>query len=58
MMGMKCIKQDFVDKRYDRMTLDRGNKGESVILWFDTYLGQRNLSPVFEGIRKGTTSSR
>lgn len=58
MMGMKCIKQDFVDKRYDRMTLDRGNKGESVILWFDTYLAQRNLSPVFEGIRKGTTSSR
>ena len=43
MMGLKLVKQDFVEKRYDCMTLDRGNKGETVTLWFDAYLSYNNF---------------
>ena len=41
--GMRFVlsQQDFIDSRYDRMTLKTGNKGESIILWFDTYLVQQ-----------------
>ena len=41
--GMRFVlsQQDFIDSRYDRMTLETGNKGESIILWFDTYLVQQ-----------------
>ena len=38
MMGLKRLKQDYVEKGYDRMTLDRGNKGETITLWFDANL--------------------
>ena len=38
MMGLKRLKQEYVEKGYDRMTLDRGNKGETITLWFDANL--------------------
>lgn len=40
-MTFKLTQQEFVDSRYDRMTLETGNKGESIILWFDTHLIQQ-----------------
>lgn len=40
MMGLVLSKQEFVERRYDRMTLNTGNGGESIILWYDTYLMQ------------------
>ena len=48
MMGLRMTMQDFIDHRYDRMTLETGNGGESIILWFDTYLSflnhEKNIS--------------
>ena len=38
MMGLKRQMQQLEDGGYDRMTLDRGNKGETVTLWFDAHL--------------------
>ena len=38
MMGLKLQMQQLEDGGYDRMTLDRGNKGETVTLWFDAHL--------------------
>lgn len=38
MMGLKRLKHALEDGGYDRMTLDRGNKGETVTLWFDAHL--------------------
>ena len=44
MMGLKRLKQEYVEKGYDRMTLDRGNKGETITLWFDACLDyKKNL---------------
>lgn len=43
LMGLRMKMQDFIDRRYDRMTLETGNGGESVILWFDTYLSIQKL---------------
>ena len=40
-MNFKRTIQDFVESRYDRMTLETGNNGESIILWFDTFLIQQ-----------------
>ena len=40
-MKFKLTQQDFIESRYDRMTLETGNKGESIILWFDTNLIQQ-----------------
>lgn len=40
-MGLKLQMQQLVDNGYDRMTLARGNQGESIILWFDTNLIQQ-----------------
>ena len=40
-MKFKLTQQDFIESRYDRMTLETGNKGESIILWFDTNLSQQ-----------------
>ena len=41
MMSMKLVEQRLVDYRYDCMTLDRGINGETVTMWFDTYLRWR-----------------
>ena len=38
MMGLKRLQHTLEDGGYDRMTLDRGNKGETVTLWFDAHL--------------------
>ena len=43
LMGMSMTRQEFYENRYDRMTLDTGNDGESIILWFDTYLNHQKL---------------
>ena len=44
MMGLKRLKHDYVEKGYDHMTLDRGNKGETITLWFDANLDyKKNL---------------
>lgn len=43
MMSMKLVEQRLVDYRYDCMTLDRGIKGETVTMWFDTYLRWRYI---------------
>ena len=43
LMGLRMKMQRFIDRRYDRMTLETGNGGESVILWFDTYLSIQKL---------------
>ena len=43
LMGLRMAMQEFIDRRYDRMTLETGNGGESVILWFDTYLSIQKL---------------
>lgn len=42
MMGLKRLKHTLEDGGYDRMTLDRGNKGETVTLWFDAHLSYDN----------------
>ncbi len=42
MMGLKRLEQARMDGGYDRMTLDRGNKGETVTLWFDAHLSYDN----------------
>ena len=44
MMGLRKTTQRFIENRYDRMTLETGNGGESIILWFDTYLNHQKLS--------------
>jgi len=43
LMGLRLTVQDFEDRRYDRMTLETGNGGESIILWFDTYLNHQKI---------------
>ena len=44
MMGLKKVGYEFVEGGYDRMTLDRGNKGETITLWFDANLDyKKNL---------------
>ena len=43
MMGMDLIKQELIDNRYDCITLDRGRNGETITLWFDTYLSISKL---------------
>lgn len=43
LMGMSMTRHEFYENRYDRMTLDTGNDGESIILWFDTYLNHQKL---------------
>lgn len=42
MMGLKRLEHTLEDGGYDRMTLDRGNKGETVTLWFDAHLSYDN----------------
>ena len=43
-MGLRVTLQEYVERRYDRMTLDTGNGGESIILWFDTYQSSQKVS--------------
>lgn len=44
MMSLKKVGYEFVEGGYDRMTLDRGNKGETITLWFDANLDyKKNL---------------
>ena len=44
MMSLKKVGYEFVEGGYDHMTLDRGNKGETITLWFDANLDyKKNL---------------
>lgn len=43
LMGLRMTTQELLEHRYDRMTLETGNGGESIILWFDTYLNHQKI---------------